>query len=203
MTRGFSRVDRVSSIPACLDSARPASVRARIHSIASVPEKHRHFAIFLRSLAGGGGAERMMVNLARGFVERGHRVDLVLGCREGAFFDEIHADVRMVVLGRRSPYAALPWLLRRPVSAWRMIPTLLPPSPQWVLGCIPALSDYLRREKPDALLSALNYSNLTALWAHRLAGVRTRLVVSERNTLSCRARATRRSRHLPALVSYF
>lgn len=166
-------------------------------------KKHSHFAIFLRSLRGGGGAERAMVNLAGGLVERGHRVDLVLGTREGAFFDEIHPDVKLVILGRRRPRTALLRLLRYPASAWRMIPALMPPNPHWVLGCIPALSDYLKREEPDALLSALNYSNLAAIWAHRLAGVRTRLVVSERNTLSHRARTGRRNRRLPGLISYF
>ncbi len=171
--------------------------------IASLPGSHRHFAIFLRSLDGGGGAERAMVNLACSLVECGHRVDLVLGIREGAFFDEIHPDVNLVILGRRSAYAALPRLLRRPGSAWRMIPALMPPNPHWVLGCIPALSDYLKREEPDGMLSALNYSNLAAIWAHRLAGVRTRLVVSERNTLSHRASTGRRNQRLPGLISYF
>jgi glycosyltransferase involved in cell wall biosynthesis len=144
-----------------------------------------------------------MVNLACSLVERGHRVDLVLGVREGAFFNEIHPDVKLVILGRRSAYAALPLLLRRPASAWRMFPALMPPNPHWVLGCIPALRDYLKRERPDALLSALNYSNLAAIWAHRLAGVDTRLVVSERNTLSRRAGVGRRNRRLPGLISHY
>lgn len=39
-----------------------------------------HVAIFLRSLIGG-GAERIIVNLAQGFVERGLRVDLLLKSR--------------------------------------------------------------------------------------------------------------------------
>jgi len=163
----------------------------------------RHFAIFIRSLSGGGGAERAMVNLAGGLIDLGHRVDLVLGERKGAFLGEIHPQVRLVELGRRSAYAALPWLMRRPVSGLRMLPALMPPHPHWVLGCIPALRDYLIRERPDALLSALDYSNLAALWAHRLADVPTRLVVSERNTLSYRAQASQRNRRLPGLISTF
>lgn len=144
-----------------------------------------------------------MVHLARGFVERGHRVDLVLGSTEGPFLSEVHSGVELVELGRRSPYAAIPWLLREPANAWDMISSVLLPHPHWVLGCIPSLIDYLRRERPDALLSALNYSNLAALWARRLAGVSTRLVVSERNTLSWHAAATARNRRLPALVARF
>jgi len=44
----------------------------------------RHLALFIRSLgANGAGAERIWLNLARAFAERGHRVDLVLGRRSG------------------------------------------------------------------------------------------------------------------------
>jgi glycosyltransferase involved in cell wall biosynthesis len=54
------------------------------------------------------------------------------------------------------------------------------------------------------MLAALNFTNLTALWARRLAGVPTRLVVSERNTLSVRAaRGARRLRRLPRLARHF
>ncbi len=54
------------------------------------------------------------------------------------------------------------------------------------------------------MLSALDTSNLTALWARRRAGVATRLVVSERNMLSCRAaHGPRRHRRLPEQVRLF
>ena len=43
---------------------------------------------------------------------------------------------------------------------------------------------YFRRERPDAMLSALNNANVIALLARRLACVKTRLVVSERVVLS-------------------
>ena len=49
---------------------------------------------------------------------------------------------------------------------------------------IPALVRYLRHERPDALLSAKTVSNLVALWAVGLAGVPTRVVISERTHLS-------------------
>ncbi len=165
----------------------------------------RHLAIFLRSLAGGGGAERMMVTLAGALQDRGHRVDLVLARAVGNFLEEIHPDVRVVDLGVRTILPALPALLRLPAEGLRMLPAFLSPVPPRVLGAIPALERYLRQERPDAMLSALNYSNLAAVWARRLAGVPTRLVVSERNTLSLRARrSTARSlRALPAMIGRF
>jgi glycosyltransferase involved in cell wall biosynthesis len=163
----------------------------------------RHLAIFIRSLEGGGGAERMMVSLARGFQERGHRVDLVLGSASGAFLDDVPEAVRVVELGRRSVLRALPMLLREPANALRLAPAFRSVIPHWVLGCIPDLVRYLERERPDAMLSALNYSNIAALWARRLADVQTRLVVSERNTLSYRARVGRRNEELPKLARAF
>ena len=168
-------------------------------------EPSRHLAIFLRSLVGGGGAERMMVTLAGALRERGHRVDLVLARAVGNFFDEIHPGVRVVDLGARTILPALPALLRCPKEGIRMLPAFLPPAPPRVLGAIPALERYLRRERPDAMLAALNYSNLAALWARRLAEVPTRLVLSERNTLSVRARRSSEAslRALPGLIARF
>jgi len=168
-------------------------------------EHGHHLAIFLRSLVGGGGAERMMVTLAGALHERGHRVDLVLGRAVGNFLDEIHPGVRVVDLHVRTILSALPALLRLPSEGVHLLPAFVPPAPPRVLGCIPGLARYLASERPEAMLSVLNYSNLAAVWARRLAGVPTRLVVSERNTLSMRAShaSTRSLRALPALIRRF
>src|SRR5215203_254972 len=114
----------------------------------------KRLSLFLPSLAGG-GAEKSMVVLAGGLAERGYPVDLVLTRAEGPFLAEVSPDVRVVDLG----------------------------APR-VAASVPALVRYLRAERPVAMLSALDYVNIVALWSRRLAGVRTRLVVSERNHLS-------------------
>lgn len=146
-----------------------------------------------------------MVTLAAGFAERGHRVDLVLGRVDGPFVRDVPPHVRIVDLRGRTVLPALPFLLREPSHARVLLPALVTPSPPWVLGCLPALTRYLREERPDAMLSALNYSNVTALLARRRAGVVTRLVVSERNTLSVRSGSERkrRLRALPGIVRHF
>lgn len=113
----------------------------------------RHIAIFLPSLRGG-GAERVMVTLANGFAARGHRVDLVLTRAEGPYLAEVAPNVRIIDLDRG-----------------RVLASLLP------------LAQYLRRERPDAMLSALNHANIIAVWARMLARVPVRLVVSERSSL--------------------
>ncbi|PNY83002.1 glycosyl transferase [Deinococcus koreensis] len=102
-----------------------------------------------------GGAERVMVNLARGFVERGHPVDFVLARAEGIYLDDLPPEVRVVDLGSAQTLRSLPGLIR-----------------------------YLRRERPHALLSALDHANIVALVARQLAWVPTRMVVTIHNTLS-------------------
>ncbi len=146
-----------------------------------------------------------MVNLAAGLAARGERVDLVLGRAEGTFLDEVPASVRRVDLGGPRPLAGVAALRRQRGHARPLAAALLSASPPWVLGCLPALAQYLRRERPEALLAASTYANVTALLARREAGVPTRLVVSERNALAARARLAtkRRLRVLPAVAQHF
>ena len=68
-------------------------------------------AFFLPSLVGG-GAERVVVNLAQGITERGIRVDLVLAAAEGALLDQLSPTVRLVDL-------RAPRVLREPRTAGR------------------------------------------------------------------------------------
>lgn len=113
-----------------------------------------HIAIYLPSLRGG-GAERAMATLANGFADRGLKVDLVLVRAEGPYLSEVSPGVRIVDLQSNRVLTSLPGLVR-----------------------------YLRRERPQAMLSALNHANVIAVVARMLAGVPVRLVVSERNNVS-------------------
>lgn len=119
-------------------------------------DQARHISIFVPSLRGG-GAERVMVTLANGFAARGHRVDLVLSRAVGPYLPEVAPTVRVIDLDKG-----------------RVLASLLP------LAC------YLRGERPDAMLSALNHANVIAIFARKLARVSTLLVVSERNSLAAR-----------------
>lgn len=56
-----------------------------------------------------------------------------------------------------------------------------------VLTSVPRLARYLRREKPDGIVSALDHANIAALLARRLARSKARAVVIEQNTLSLAA----------------
>ena len=114
-----------------------------------VSEPPRRLAIFIPSMRGG-GAERIILNLAEGFTRRGFAIDLVLAQAEGPYLAEVSDSVRVVDL-----------------KASR------------VLRSLPALVRYLRRERPQAMLVVMKHTNIVALWARRLAGVPLRLVVSE------------------------
>lgn len=111
-------------------------------------------AFFLPSLSGG-GAERVIINLAQGITERGLPVDLVLAAAEGALLDQLPPSVRLVDL-----------------HAPRMLRSVGP------------LAGYLRRERPRVLISSMNYANLVAIWAARLARQATPVVVTVHTTLS-------------------
>jgi len=131
-------------------------------------------ALFVPSLRGG-GAERVMVNLARAFNDMGISVDLVLAQAEGPYLKEVPNNVKIVDL-----------------SAKR------------VLTSLPALVRYLKHTHPRAMLSAMGHANIVAVWATRLARVETRLVMSEHNTISrTNSVATMRARLMPMLARKF
>jgi len=114
----------------------------------------RPIAFFLPSVRGG-GAQRVIVNLAQGITERGLPVDVVLATAEGVFLDQLPPTVRVVDLGVR-----------------RLLRSLGP------------LTSYLRRERPRVLVSSMSHANLIALWAARLARRSTPVMVTVHNTMS-------------------
>ena len=117
-------------------------------------------AFFLPSLRGG-GAERVMLTLAGEFSRVGVRTFLVLAQAEGPLLSLVPPDVAVVDLGHRR-----------------------------VLRSCPGLVRYLRVEHPVAMISAMTHTNVVALWAKRVAGVETRMIVTERNTLSRTSRSS-------------
>jgi glycosyltransferase involved in cell wall biosynthesis len=100
-----------------------------------------------------GGAERMMLNLAREWVGRGVATDLVLVQRAGVYLPLVPPQVRIIDLdaGRTS-------------------------------ACLPRLVRYLHKERPRALLSGLVHVNVAAILGKMLGPSGVRLVISERNT---------------------
>jgi glycosyltransferase involved in cell wall biosynthesis len=125
----------------------------------SINTANKRIAIFLPGLYDG-GAERVMLNLAAGLIRHGYLVDLVLVQAEGPYMNEIPRGVRLVELNKKH------------LSSQRTVFSL------------PSLVGYIRREKPDAMLSALNFANVIAFLAKIISRVPFRLVISEQNTFS-------------------
>jgi len=112
----------------------------------------KRLAIFMHGLYGG-GVERTILNLGPGLAARGVQVDLVVVRAAGEYLTEVPDSMRLVDLGAK-----------------RAVFSLV------------ALARYLRRERPDTLLSTISYTNVIALGARRLAGVPVRVVTAEHDT---------------------
>jgi len=117
-----------------------------------------HIAIVLHDLRGG-GAERAVLRLARGMAAAGRSIELVLVKGEGAYLPEIPSGISVTILDRPR-----------------------------VSQAIRALAAHFQQTRPKAVLSALTHMNMATVMAARLSGVRPRVVLSERNQISSKAR---------------
>ena len=112
-------------------------------------EKKYKITLFVADL-GGGGAERVMVTLANEFSRSGHQVDLVLGQDRGPYLKEVDPIVRIISLGvSKTIYSVFP------------------------------LIKYLKREKPDVVLSTLLICNIISVLANMLIGSKAKVVLRE------------------------
>lgn len=96
-----------------------------------------------------------MLNLAEGFCERGFEVDIVTPQVQGEFQAYVPRKARVVNL-----------------QAMR------------VLTSLPKLVRYLRRERPAAVLTAMEHSSVIAIWARAIARVPTAIMATVHTNLS-------------------
>ena len=100
----------------------------------------------------GGGAEKVMLEIARQLVRRRFSVDFLTTRGGGALRGSVPEDVRLLNLNSWKTVTALPGLVR-----------------------------YIRQEKPTVLLSTLELTNVTALLAKRFFVPDLRLIVRQEN----------------------
>ena len=114
-----------------------------------------HIALYFTTLSIG-GTERVLVRLATQFARMGHHVDLVLmRLGDNAYADEMDSRVRIVNLEARNYKFNLP-------AFWR----------------------YLRRERPDVVISAGDMANAFAAWSGRMMRHRPVLIATEHQSVS-------------------
>jgi glycosyltransferase involved in cell wall biosynthesis len=116
---------------------------------------------------------------------------------------DVSTEVRVVDLSARRARGSVPAVLRLPGTIRVLAPRLLLKGRPKVMACLNPLVEYLRRERPEALLSSVGYNGLVAIWAREIAGVSTRLVVREASALTERVSNGRKYevRWLPQLIS--
>lgn len=113
-------------------------------------DKKSPIAFFIPAL-NGGGAQKVVVNLANALVELTDRpIHIVIARAEGEFIDEVRPEVKIIDLGTGRASRS-----------------------------IFALAQYLRNENPAVLCSSLNYANVCASLAWHLARKPCRLVLRE------------------------
>jgi glycosyltransferase involved in cell wall biosynthesis len=145
---------------------------------------------FLLDNVSGGGAERVMLNLASGFAAAGYVVDLLVCKMKGELKDRIPPNVNLVQLGATSS-------LRGVLAAFFVDPGCI----QSVLAMfartarlpgtfksLTAIIKYLKAHQPQALLSALPKSNINAVLAGRSCGGATRIAVGVHVNYSAQSR---------------
>jgi glycosyltransferase involved in cell wall biosynthesis len=134
--------------------------------------KKEPIAFFIPTLDGG-GAERAVVNLLKGMVERDILLDLVLASAKGPYLSQIPKQVRLFNL-----------------SAGRVIKAILP------------LSQYLRQNRPQMLISQMCHANVIALVARDLARTNTPLIAVEQANLSNSKSHLMRANFVPPLMKW-
>ncbi len=153
---------------------------------------------FLLDSLSGGGAQKVILNLASGFAAAGYVADLLVCKMVGELQNQIPSNANLIQLRVVSS-------LRGVASAFRADPACLRP----VLGMLartgkvpgtfrslPAIIDYLKLNQPVALLAALPKSNVNAVLAGRYCGGSTRVVVGVHANYSAQSGLEKKGREV-------
>lgn len=139
----------------------------------------------LKSFAAG-GVERITLTLSHLLAQRGHEVTLAVFRNQGPLAREVPPGVRLHILepsnslvGRALAFQAAPSSLAQMAK-----PVLLTTKADRTIDYLPNLTRLFRDEEPDAVVAAMPYVNLVALWARSLAGSRARVLVMEHIEIS-------------------
>lgn len=102
----------------------------------------------------GGGAEHVMKTLCKCFSEKGYKIDFLVTREEGVYIDDVKKHAQLVNLNCKTRYV------------------------------LPKLIKYLRKQKPNILLSTQTHINIAAIVGVKLSMTKTKIVARETTTLS-------------------
>lgn len=121
--------------------------------------EHPQVAFFLPDLRGG-GAEKVLTTLANELARQGLKVDFVLVKAIGVNIKNLSGDVKVVNLEAVNTYLSLLKLIR-----------------------------YFQQRRPAVFISSLDLTNIIAIIARRLSGLKTRLLIRIENMVSSQKRS--------------
>lgn len=110
---------------------------------------------FVIETLGGGGAERVMLNLMNYLAEQGYTIDLVLVRQVGVFLDELSPEIQIHDMGCKNVYLSLFPLIR-----------------------------FFRQHKPSIIISSLNVMNAVTLLARHFSGINAKTIIRVDNFVS-------------------
>jgi len=111
-------------------------------------------ALFIPTL-GGGGAERVVVNLAKGFLRKGFKVNILLVDKKGPFVKDLPEECQVINFHSK----------RTLFTFFKII-------------------NYINKEKPYVFISHLTHANIVSALAQAVSREKTKLLLVEHNTLS-------------------
>lgn len=170
-------------------------------------------ALLIRTLRWG-GAERAVLDTARGLVDRGNEVDIVLFDPELVFPNDLPRAARLIVLseppaGKTAAGTFPQWTLWRPERApRRRLAALLPglitkwsvTAPAVLYSSAPKrvlrLTHYFERERPDVVIANLPAAEYAAQFAARLVDPAPRIVIVLHGVVFPGGKKTKRRRLL-------
>ncbi|MGX9996324.1 glycosyltransferase [Vibrio sp. JZG120] len=119
----------------------------------------------------GGGAEKVIVNLANGLSNCGKNVDLVLLKSGGIFESDLNENVNIIKLNATDTKRSIFLLFK-----------------------------YILKNKPSCIISAMNYVNVIVLVSNMLTLNRTKVIVTEHSTLSSTLKEIAKKNKLISLI---
>ena len=137
-------------------------------------------AIYVSSLKGG-GAERVMLYLAKGLLDNNHSVDLLLARYEGDYIKQVPKSINIIPLKKSTRLRGFLMTLRH--SRFR-VKFLSPLRLHRFFTLLPAVTHYINQHNPDVIISALHNCNLSAALAKSCTKTNVRLIVTEHIALS-------------------